>query len=489
MFLPDNSVYVPVENPSTEPTRTQNERLPLAQRLTTFREVEYTYTEEEALQEASRCYGCPTHWCTEHCPAGVPVTEFIARIRKKDYEGAYQLISSASSLPEICSRVCPQEKQCQSQCTRSIRSQAVGIGRLERFAVEQHYAAQRPQVLPAPTGRRVAIVGSGPAGLAAARILAEKGHAVTVYEAADLAGGLLRYGLPNMKLEKGVLDRKIADLEQKGVVFKTGVHVGTDVTAAALQAENDAVILAAGTGNARTLQLEGSEGVSGIVPAVAYLTAAARDLQAGTAPAQAAGKAVVIVGGGDTGSDCVGTAIRQGCTSVTQIEMLPRITAQQILQSPLYERAPEVKFDSSQEECLARFSRDPHIYQATVKAVQADAAGALQAVTIVRLQAVYDENRRLRMQEIPGSEETIPCGLLVIAAGFLGPQADTAEAFGIAVDARSNFAAPAYAASVPGVFACGDCRTGQSLVVKAMVDGQRCAAAVDAYLQQMAVSA
>ncbi len=481
MYLPDNTVYVPVADPNMTPVRTANGRLPMDQRLSTFLEVEQTYTEAEALLESSRCLGCPTHWCTNHCPAGVPVTEFIAKVRAGEYEAAYQLIASASPLPEICSRVCPQEKQCQSECTRSIRSQAVGIGRLERFVVEQHYAAGTPPVQAAPTGKRVAVVGSGPSGLAAAQTLANLGHAVTVFEANDQAGGLLRYGIPNMKLEKGVLDRKLAAMEAQGVAFRTGVRVDGPA-AAQLMAAYDAVILCAGTGNARSLPLEGADHAAGIVYAVDYLSAAAKAMQAGAASG-AAGKHVIIVGGGDTGNDCVGTAIRQGCASVTQIEMLPQRTGRQVVQSPLYQRPAEVKFDSSQEECLARFSRDPHIYQATVKAVQADAAGALESVTLVRLKAVADGGR-LRMEEIPGSEEVLPCQLLVIAAGFLGPCASVAEAFGVATDARSNLAADQYATNVEKVFACGDCRTGQSLVVKAMVDGRTCAKAVDAYLSR-----
>jgi glutamate synthase (NADPH/NADH) small chain len=482
MFLPDNSVYVPVTDPNQSPLRTANGRLPMDARLTTFDEVEQTYTEEEALLEASRCYGCPTHWCTKACPAGVPVTEFIAKIREQDYEGAYALISTASLLPEICSRVCPQEKQCQSNCTRSIKSQAVGIGRLERFVVEQHYANAAPKAV-TPTGKSVAVIGSGPSGLAAAQALADQGHAVTVYEGNDRPGGLLRYGIPNMKLEKGVLDRKLDAMAAQGVQFKTGIRVGSDISAAEVTASHDAVVLCVGTGNARTLQLDGAENASGIVYAVDYLSASTRAVLAGEASDAAKDKAVVIIGGGDTGNDCVGTAIRQGCASVTQIEMLPRVTAVQHLQSPLYQRPAEVKFDSSQEECLTKFSRDPHLYQATVKAVTTDETGAIQAVTVVRLEATYDEARRLRMVEIPGTEQVLPCQLLVIAAGFLGPCADVAEAFGVATDSRSNLAANDYATNVPKVFACGDCRTGQSLVVKAMVEGRQCAKAVDAFLK------
>ncbi len=464
MLMPDNTVFVPVKDPNMSGERTKNQRLPMAQRLTTFDEVEQTYTEEEALREASRCLGCPSRWCSKECPAGMPVPEFIKKVREGDYEGAYELIASASPLPEFCSRLCPQEKQCQSNCTRSIRTEAVGIGRLERFVVERHYAAGGSEQTAPATGKRVAVIGSGPSGLAAATVLAKAGHAVTVYEAEARSGGLLRHGIPGMKLDKAVLDRKLASLAAMGVAFRTGVTATAETIAG-----YDAAILAVGTGNARRLNLEGKD----VHYAVDYLS--------GKAGATARGKDVVIIGGGDTGNDCVGTAIRQGAASITQIEMLPQVSKPQFLYDPLVQKPKEVKFDSSQEECLNKFLHDPHIYQATVKAVETDAAGNLTAVTVVRLEAGYDESRRLVMTEIPGSEAVLPCGILIIAAGFLGPKAETAAAFGVETDGRSDIVG--YATNVEKLFACGDCRTGQSLVVKAMVDGRECAKAVDAFLR------
>ena len=484
MFMPDNSVFVPVKEPNMAPERTAAARLDMQARLSGFDEVEDTYTEEQALTEAGRCLKCPTHWCANGCPAGVPVTDFIARVREKDYEGAYALIRTASTLPEMCARVCPQEKQCQLSCTRGIRSQAVGTGRLERFVVERHYAAGAPVSKPAPTGKKVAVVGSGPAGLSAAQWLADLGHAVTVYEAADRPGGLLEYGIPNMKLEKGVVDRKVDAMKAQGVEFRTGVYVGADVTADALTADYDAVILAVGTGNARTLKLEGADGVTGIVPAVDFLTASTRAvLEGGESAISAKGLQVVIVGGGDTGSDCVGTSLRQGCAGLTQIEMLPENANRPVIYEPKRTPVAAAKWDSSMEECLSVFGQDPHRYQTTVKAVQADEEGRLKSVTAVSLEAVYDEQRRLTMVEVAGTEQTIPCQLLVVAAGFLGPRADVAAAFGVDTDARSNLSAHGYATGTAKVFACGDCRTGQSLVVKAMVDGRECAKAVDAFLK------
>lgn len=471
MLMPDNTVFQPVENPNMTGERTCNAVLPMEERLNSFQEIQKTYTPEEAAREASRCLGCPGKWCKVHCPAGMPVPEVIKKIRAKDYEGAYELISSASTLPEFCSRLCPQEKQCQSECTRSIRTQAVGIGRLERFAVEMHYASGTPEHCAPETGKTVAVVGSGPSGLSVAVALAKKGHRVTVIEQREKPGGLLRYGIPGMKLDAKTLERKIEAMTQMGIVFQTGT-----VPDQSILQSYDAVVLAVGTGNARTLPIKGAEKASGIYKAVDYLS--------GAAGASAEGKDVVIVGGGDTGNDCVGTAIRQGARSITQVEMLPKVSKPQIIYSPLAEKQKEQKFDSSQEECLVKFLKDPHIYQATVTSVETSETGELTGAALVQLSPGYDENRRLVMTALPETQKTIPCGLLIVAAGFLGPKAEAAEIFGVETTSRSVFKVQNYQTNVPKLFACGDCRTGQSLVVKAMVDGRDCADAVDAFLMK-----
>ncbi len=488
LIMPDNTIFQPVKDPDMREERVKADRIPMEERLGSFDEIEKTYTREQADTEAKRCLQCPTHWCQKECPAGVPVTDFIGKVQQGDLEGAYQLIRTASTLPEICSRVCPQEKQCQSNCTRSIRTQAVGIGKLERYVTEQHYASGAPEKKAEPTGKKVAVVGSGPAGLSAAQVLISLGHDVTVLERDQRPGGLLEYGIPNMKLEKSVVARKIESLEKQGVKFQCGVNVGKTLLPEQLEGEYDAVLLAVGAKAPRILDFGLSDGekVEGIVPAVEFLSAHADALEGKAiepgSQYDAKGKDVIIVGGGDTGNDCLGTSLRDGASSITQIEMLPQNIGKSIQVSSRKQRPKETKTDTSQEEYASRYGKDPHVYQTTIKEVQVE-DGKICGVTTIGLAPVYDGHFRLTMKEIPGSEKQLPCSLLVFAAGFLGPEGYVPEAFGSATDARGNIKASGYLSSSAKVFACGDCRTGQSLVVKAMADGRDCAKAVDEFLK------
>lgn len=295
----------------------------------------------------------------------------------------------------------------------------------------------------------------------------------------------MEYGIPGMKLDKGVVERKISALRAQGVQFRLGVDVGVTQSAQELTDAYDAVVLCVGTGTPRSVAPEGSAGIREIVSAVDYLTAATRAwLEEGNeldSWFQAAGKDVVIVGG-DTGNDCIGTALRQKCRSVTQLEMLPRLVGKPVIHDPIPQRPREQKQDSSQLECLNVFCKAPQIYQTTVKRVHRDESGALCAVTLIHLEPRTGAQGRMEMVEVPGTERTIPCGMLLVAAGFLGPEAYLAQAFGIETDERSIFKCSDYATTAEKVFACGDCRTGQSLVVKAMVDGRRCAQAVHRFL-------
>ena len=490
MFLPDNTIYTPVKDPNLSMEQTPNQRISMKCRLSSYKEIDKTYSAREASCEAHRCFHCPTHWCENKCPAGVPIPEFIARIREGELEEAYRLIRTRSAFPEFCSRVCPQLKQCQSECTRSIRGDAVGIGKLERFVAEQHYAQGIPEQTEPANGKKVAVIGSGPSGLSAAQFLTDWGYSVCVYERSEHVGGLLEYGIPNMKIDKSMIDRKKASMEQQGVRFCTGVDVGHELTLEQLQEEYDAVILAIGTGRARQISPEGAENVSEIVSAKAFLSSATESLAGGiqgTEPViSAKGRNVIIVGGGDTGNDCVGTAIRESCCSLLQLEMLPQRTGRTVIYDPIPRRPAPVKVDSSQEECLNRFCRAPQRYQTTIKSVTADGNGRLCSATLIHLMPKQTGSGRLEMVEVPGTEENVPCELIVVAAGFLGPEKYVPDAFGAELTARGNISTNQYMTRQPGVYACGDCRTGQSLVVKAMVDGRECARAVDQYLSRKA---
>lgn len=465
-------------------------------RIEHWKEFHPRLSEADRRQQGARCMECGVPFCqsgatlggmTSGCPLHNLVPEWNDLLYTGNLPQALERLLKTNNFPEFTGRVCPA--LCEAACTCGLHGDPVTVRENELGIIEA--AFERGLLQPRPprvrSGKRVAVVGSGPAGLAAAQCLADQGHAVTVYEASDRPGGLLEYGIPNMKLEKGVVARKVEAMQAQGVTFRTGVRVGAEVSAQELTTQYDAVVLCVGTGKARTLSLEGAEGVQGIHGAVEFLTSNTKSLlDSGLSDGRnisAQGKHVVIVGGGDTGNDCVGTSLRTGCASVTQIEMLPAKYGRQILHEPHPPRAPEVKTDSSQEEYRTKFGVDPHVYQTTVKAVQADEAGNLCAVTLVELEPVYDAQFRLTMRERPGTERTIPCQMLIVAAGFLGPCPDVAEAFGVTTDARSNLAAQGYATNVAKVFACGDCRTGQSLVVKAMADGRDCAKAVGEFLK------
>ena len=458
---------------------------------------EFHPPEEERRKQGARCMDCGVPFCQagmnlcgagfSGCPLHNLIPEWNDLIYAGNYSHALSRLLKTSNFPEFTSRVCPA--LCEAGCTCGLNGDPVTVKENEYFLIEYGYAhgLMQPRIPKVRTGKRVAVVGSGPSGLAVADQLNHRGHSVTVFERSDRIGGLLMYGIPNMKLEKKIVQRRVDLMTEEGVTFVTGADVGNSTSAQSLLDEFDAVVLCCGASNPRNLTGPGRDECQGIYFAVDFLKANTKSLLDSNLTdgkfISCKDKNVVIVGGGDTGNDCIGTASRQGAKSITQIEMLPKVPKEQIVYNPMVEKPKEQKFDSSQEECMTKFLKDPHIYQATVKAVDTDQEGNLTAVHVVHLEKGYDQNRRMTLTEIPGSEEILPCGLLVVAAGFIGPEEETAKRFGVATTPRSNIADTGYQTSVEKIFACGDCRTGQSLVVKAMVDGRECAKAVDRYLK------
>ena len=456
------------------------------ERACNFEEVCLGYNADEAVAEAQRCLNCKNAHCVQGCPVSINIPGFVEKVKEGDFAAAYQVISESSALPAVCGRVCPQESQCEGKCIRGIKGEAVSIGKLERFVAD--WAREnniRPVGAAEKKGKKVAVIGSGPAGLAAADQLNKRGHQVTVFERDDRVGGLLMYGIPNMKLEKWVIDRKVDIMKEEGVEFVTSVNVGKDVKAAKLLKDYDRVILACGAKNPRDIKAPGRD-AKGIYFAVDFLKATTKSLLDSDLKdnnyISAKGKKVVIIGGGDTGNDCVGTSIRHGCASVTQLEMMPKAPDTRAENNPWPEWPKVCKTDYGQEEAIAVFGHDPRIYQTTVKEFLKDKNGNLNGIITVKLESKKDEKTgRMVMSEVPGSETKLDADLVLIAAGFLGTEKYVADAFGVELNARTNVstAEGAYATSVKNVFAAGDVHRGQSLVVWAIREGREVAHAVD----------
>ncbi len=443
---------------------------------------------EDRRRQGGRCMACGVPFCqsgavlngmVSGCPLHNLVPEWNDLIYTGNFSHALDRLLKTNNFPEFTGRVCPA--LCEAACTCGLHGDPVTIRDNELGIIED--AWERGLMNPRPpktrTGKRVAVVGSGPSGLACADQLNRRGHTVTVFEREDRPGGLLMYGIPNMKLEKTIVQRRLDLMAAQGVVFRTGVDIGRDMTADALLESYDAVVLCCGAAQPRDLSVPGRE-ASGIWFAVDFLKETTRSLLScnlapGTYPS-AQGKHVIIVGGGDTGNDCVGTCIRHGCKSVIQLEMMPKPPDARTEQNPWPEWPRVCKTDYGQEESIALFGRDPRVYQTTVAELISDEKGALRAVRTVQL------DRSLK--PIPGTEEELECELLLIAAGFLGPQSYVPEAFQLSLTPRSCVQTPegSYQTSRPKVFAAGDMRRGQSLVVWAIQEGRAAAQEVDLFL-------
>jgi glutamate synthase (NADPH/NADH) small chain len=450
---------------------------PVADRLKHWREFEEKPPEEQLRIQGARCMDCGIPFCHKGCPLGNIIPDWNDLVYRNRWKDAIERLHSTNNFPEFTGRICPAP--CEEACVLNINNDPVTIKTIEKNIVD--YAFKEGWVVPQcpdrKTGKNVAVIGSGPAGMACAQQLARAGHDVTLFERADRVGGLLRYGIPDFKMEKHLIDRRMAQMAAEGVRFETGVHVGVTVRADELRRQFDAVVMSGGATKPRDLPVPGRE-LRGIHFAMDFLPQQNKVVAGDTIAGQllATGKRVVILGGGDTGSDCLGTSNRHGATSVHQFELLPE---------PPKDRPPHVwpnwpmilRTSSSHEEGVTRD------FSINTKAFLDDGKGNVRALRGVRLDWVAENGRQV-MKEIPGSEFELPCELVLLALGFLGPEPDTMIAqLGCELTDRGNVkAGPDYQTTVPGVFACGDMRRGQSLVVWAIWEGRECARGVDRWL-------
>jgi glutamate synthase (NADPH/NADH) small chain len=451
------------------------ERRPVDERVHDWREV-YPGGPGRALlpivsTQASRCMDCGIPFCHQGCPLGNLIPEWNDLVWRDDWDGAMDRLHATNNFPEFTGRLCPAP--CETACVLGINQEPVTIKNVEVAIIDRAWDSGyvRPRPPEWLSGRTVAVVGSGPSGLAAAQQLTRAGHTVAVYERAERIGGLLRYGIPEFKMEKAVLDRRLDQMRREGTVFRAGVEVGSELTGDRLRERYDAVVLAIGSTIPRELPVPGRE-LDGIHQAMDYLPQSNRAALGEEVPDQvtAAGKDVVIIGGGDTGADCLGTAIRQGAATVTQLEILAQPPAERPEHQPWPTYPMTFRVSSAHEEAGDR------VYAVSTQEFLGDEEGGVRALRLVEVDQAF--------QPIAGTEREIPARLVLLALGFTGPQrAGLVEQLGVDLDERGNVARDAsFAASVEGVFVAGDAGRGQSLIVWAIAEGRAAAAAVDRYL-------
>ena len=464
------------------------------ERIKHFNEFHTHLPKEKQQLQGARCMECGVPFCqagmdlcgmTSGCPLHNLVPEWNDLVYTGNWQQAYNRLKKTNNFPEFTSRVCPA--LCENACTCGLYGDPVATKENEYAIIENAY--EKGYALPHPpkvrTGKKVAVIGSGPSGLAVADQLNKRGHLVTVFERHDRIGGLLMYGIPNMKLEKRIIDRKIDVMKAEGITFVTNTDIGKDIKPAKLLADFDRVVLCCGSSNPRDITAPGRD-AEGIYFAVDFLSRNTKslldsDFKDGNY-VSAKGKNVIIIGGGDTGNDCVGTCMRHGCKSVTQIEMMPKAPDKRAANNPWPEWTKICKTDYGQEEAIAVFGHDPRIYESTVKEFIKDKNGRLKAVKIVKLAWEKDpQTGRMNSKEVAGSEKIMDCELVLIAAGFLGAQKYITDAFKVELTPRTNVKTEqdSFKTNVKNVFAAGDMHTGQSLVVKAIRQGRECAREVD----------
>jgi glutamate synthase (NADPH/NADH) small chain len=464
------------------------------ERVKDWKEFHHHMEEKKLRQQGARCMDCGIPFChtgklISGMASGCPINNLIPEWNDLVYRGlwkeALDRLHKTNNFPEFTGRVCPAP--CEGSCTLGIINPPVTIKNIEYSIIERGWdegwvVPEAPKVR---TGKKVAVIGSGPAGLSCAAQLNRAGHTVTVFERADRPGGLLMYGIPNMKLDKQeVVLRRIKLMEQEGIKFICNANVGENVEAEIFLKEYDATVICTGATQPRDLPIEGRN-LKGVHFAMEFLTANTKAVLAHQAsPINAAGKDVVVIGGGDTGTDCVGTSIRHGCKSLVQIEILPKPPLERAADNPWPEWPKTYKMDYGQEEAAAKFGADPRIYLTTVKKFIGDASGNVKELVTVEIKWEKNEKGAFVPKEIPGTEKTRPAQLVLLAMGFLGPEQAILKDLKLETDARSNIKAEheKYRTNLPNIFAAGDCRRGQSLVVWAINEGRGAARECDRFL-------